>query len=493
VEPSPLIASARAVPEAGAAPLTVVLVADLPQVGVPISQFEWDFDGDGSFDASSPDSPVAVHTYLSPGVYSPRLRVTGGGRQVTDTATVTVLDARFPTAIAAADPVSGGAPLVVNFRGAGEDRDGSVVLYQWDFDGDGTFDFSSPDNGNTAHTYPDSGRFRARLRVTDNDGFTGDTVIPIDVTSGFLAAWNVEAFDPLRGQSAQLTSALVSPTSMTVRILTRQGAPVRTLLSDANRPAGVHIDTWDGRDQQGDIVSPGSYLFVVDYEQNGILSTFDLSGTGAEDYDTPSVTYPSTFNPLENRFLYAQFVLDAPSELTYYIPPWTGHANFPIRTIYLREPFKSGNTVVVWDGTDDSGTVATPGNYLQAVLAWKLPDNAVIVASRPKISDWRVEPVYFVPGAAPYQSATGEYASTSVEFTLSKQADVEAVVYDRSNVEVARMSVPNAPAGRVSIPRDGRRSTGELVAPGLYHMRLVATVPPGLSSAPVNAIIKVVY
>ncbi len=494
VESSPLTVEARAAPEAGPAPLTVVFYAEMPQLSSVITLFEWDFDGDGTFDYSSPTSPVVRHTYLAPGVYSARLRATGtGNQQVTDTAQVTALDERFPTALAAADPVAGGAPLVVHFTGAGLDSDGSVVLYQWDFDGDGSFDYSDPAGGDTTHTYDDSGLFLARLRVTDNDGFSGEAVVGINVAAGFIAAWNVEAFDPLRGQGAELASALVSPTSMTVRILTRQGATVRTLVAAANRTAGVHIDNWDGRNSQGQIVSPGSYLFVVDFEQNGVLSSFDLSGTGAVNYQTPSVTYPADFNPLENRFLYAQFVLNDPSELTSYIPPWTGFANFPIRTIYLREPFKSGHVVVVWDGTDDEGTVAPPGDYLQAILAWKLPENAVIVASRPVISDWRTEPVYFVPGPNPYQSATGEYAMTSVQFTLSKDADVEGVIYDQSNLEVARINRPGASAGQVVLPWDGRRDSGELAAPGLYHMRLVATAPPGLESPVVNAIIKVVY
>ncbi|MBE7558673.1 hypothetical protein HS125_06905, partial [bacterium] len=494
VDPPDLTVTARAAPETGPAPLTVVFYAEMPQTTAVVTLFEWDFDGDGTFDSSSPTSPVALYTYQTPGAYSARLRVSGtGNQQITDSVSVTVLDPRFPTAIAAADPVAGGAPLVVNFTGRGVDRDGTVELFEWDFDGDGTFDYSSSSSGDTLFTYQDPGHFPARLRVTDNDGFFGEAVVDIDVTAGFSAAWNVEAFDPLRGQGAELASALVRPTSMTARILTRQGLPVRTLVSGANRAAGVHIDTWDGRNQQGQIVSPGSYLFVVDYEQGGVLSSFDLSGTGATNYETPSVTYPANFNPLENRFLYAQFVLSKPSELTSYIPPWTGRANFPIRTIYLREPFKSGNVVVVWDGTSDTGTVVPPGDYLQAILAWRLPQNAVIVASRPVISDWRSEPVYLVPGPNPYQSATGEYVKTAVQFTLSKDADVEGIIYDQSNIEVARVAQPGASAGQVVMSWDGRRSTGELAAPGLYHMKLVATVPPGLQSPVVNAIIKVVY
>jgi len=60
----------------------------------------------------------------------------------------------------------------VNFQGVGNDEDGKIVLYEWDFNGDGEFDWSSGDNGITTFIYNIEGNYEAVLRVTDNDGFT---------------------------------------------------------------------------------------------------------------------------------------------------------------------------------------------------------------------------------------------------------------------------------------------------------------------------------
>jgi PKD repeat protein len=61
---------------------------------------------------------------------------------------------------------------VVQFSGAGTIENGTIVLYEWDFDGDGVFEWSSKDNGITTFIYNDVGKYVATLRVTDNLGAT---------------------------------------------------------------------------------------------------------------------------------------------------------------------------------------------------------------------------------------------------------------------------------------------------------------------------------
>jgi PKD repeat protein len=81
-----------------------------------------------------------------------------------------------PTALVAADPVSGEVPLTVTFDGSGSsDPDGDALNYSWDF-GDGT-----QDSGVTlTHTYPSEGTYVASLTVDDGRGASDtDTVIVI--------------------------------------------------------------------------------------------------------------------------------------------------------------------------------------------------------------------------------------------------------------------------------------------------------------------------
>ncbi len=70
---------------------------------------------------------------------------------------------------------------------ASSDADGDIVFYEWDFDGDGTYDWSSTTESNTAHTYNTAGVYTATLRVTDNDD-CNDT----DTANVFISEENPE-------------------------------------------------------------------------------------------------------------------------------------------------------------------------------------------------------------------------------------------------------------------------------------------------------------
>jgi PKD repeat protein len=89
-----------------------------------------------------------------------------------------------PMARATATPSSGLAPLAVSFNGStSSDADGSVVSWAWTFGDGGT------GSGATAsHTYTAAGAYTAQLTVTDNQGATGSTSVPISVTANTLAA-----------------------------------------------------------------------------------------------------------------------------------------------------------------------------------------------------------------------------------------------------------------------------------------------------------------
>jgi len=84
-----------------------------------------------------------------------------------------------PTAVAAATPSSGSAPLNVAFTSAGSsDPDGSIAGYAWAF-GDGTTG-SGP---SPAKVYSVAGTFTATLTVTDTQGATGTATVGITVST----------------------------------------------------------------------------------------------------------------------------------------------------------------------------------------------------------------------------------------------------------------------------------------------------------------------
>ncbi|MGW0817314.1 PQQ-dependent sugar dehydrogenase [Streptomyces viridiviolaceus] len=77
---------------------------------------------------------------------------------------------KTPNAEFTASKTSGHGPLEVAFDAKrSSDPEGRALTYEWDFDGNGTYDAT----GTTAtHTYTDNGQFQARLRVTDPQGLS---------------------------------------------------------------------------------------------------------------------------------------------------------------------------------------------------------------------------------------------------------------------------------------------------------------------------------
>ena len=73
---------------------------------------------------------------------------------------------------------------VVSFSGTGTDEDGNVVLYEWDFNGDGVYEWSSSESGSADFTFTNEGTYTAVLRVTDNDGLTATDSRVITVSDG---------------------------------------------------------------------------------------------------------------------------------------------------------------------------------------------------------------------------------------------------------------------------------------------------------------------
>jgi PKD repeat protein len=60
---------------------------------------------------------------------------------------------------------------------------GNILRYEWDFDGDGTFDYSSFDSPDTKHTYTESGFYEVTFKITDTDDETQTATDLIEVTN----------------------------------------------------------------------------------------------------------------------------------------------------------------------------------------------------------------------------------------------------------------------------------------------------------------------
>ena len=176
-------AFASATPVRGDAPLTTTFAGTGTDSDGTVESYYWDF-GDG--ESSADQNPK--HIYTDRGTYTATLTVTDDDGAIgTDSVVIKVIidhENQPPEAFASVTPESGEAPLNVVFAGTGNDSDGDIKSYYWDF-GDGD---SSADQ-NTTHRYTVPGIYTATLTVTDGCNKSGTDNVTIEVTRPVDGSW----------------------------------------------------------------------------------------------------------------------------------------------------------------------------------------------------------------------------------------------------------------------------------------------------------------
>jgi PKD repeat protein len=176
VTPPPNIAptlNVTAEPTTGTVPLLVRLSsAGSSDPDGAITSYSWNF-GNGQ----TSTAPNPTPTFSTAGSYLVTLTATdNGGATSIRSVTINALPPNEPPVpVISASPLTGPAPLTVNFNGANsEDPDGAIMSYAWDFG-----------NGQTATTpiasttYATAGTYQARLTVTDDRGTARTTSVTI--------------------------------------------------------------------------------------------------------------------------------------------------------------------------------------------------------------------------------------------------------------------------------------------------------------------------
>ena len=155
-----------------------------------VTSYEWDFNNDGVTDSTAKNPG---YSYNSAGTYSVNLTVTGPGgansKLMTNYITVTAPSAA-PVASFTAMPVSGTAPLVVQFS---DQSTGTVTSFAWDFNNDGVIDSTIK---NPSYTYNAVGTYTVKLSVhgpggSDDEVKMGYITVNAPTTQTFFADFQV--------------------------------------------------------------------------------------------------------------------------------------------------------------------------------------------------------------------------------------------------------------------------------------------------------------
>jgi len=157
-----------------------------------IAKYEWDLDGDGSFETNSGTKASATHSFAAEGTFNVRLRVTdNGGASDLAVRTITILNNQPPTASFTATPNVSKKGEPIAFTGAASsDPDGTIAKYEWDFDGNGSYETNGGSSPAANHTYATPGTYTVGLRVTDNGGKTATTTRPVSINSGEVSKYS---------------------------------------------------------------------------------------------------------------------------------------------------------------------------------------------------------------------------------------------------------------------------------------------------------------
>lgn len=145
--------------------------ASLPGDG-SFTLYEWDLDGDGDFDASSP-SETWEHVYVESGVVFVQVRVTNdlGESTLSDALQLDVVN-RLPIAQFDVNLGNGVEGDVIQFLNLSNDLDGTISSWLWNF-GDG----STSNEASPTHIYDTADLFSVALSVTDDNGDTSDAYV----------------------------------------------------------------------------------------------------------------------------------------------------------------------------------------------------------------------------------------------------------------------------------------------------------------------------
>lgn len=146
--------------------------------------FKWTIESAPAGSVATLSNTTIANPTLRPdrvGEYVLALVVSDGANEsVPARVTITVVTNNPPVAVASATPLSGLAPLAVNFTGSlSSDPEGLALTYAWNF-GDFT---PTANQANPAHTYQNPGIYTATLTVTDNIGQTSEADVAITVTA----------------------------------------------------------------------------------------------------------------------------------------------------------------------------------------------------------------------------------------------------------------------------------------------------------------------
>ncbi|OGX31650.1 MAG: hypothetical protein A2787_00805 [Omnitrophica WOR_2 bacterium RIFCSPHIGHO2_01_FULL_48_9] len=306
--------------------------------------------------------------------------------------------------------------------------------------------------------------------------YQGENLILVSIINVFTQP---QFFNPVVAETSHVNYTISHDSDVTIKIYNFQNNQlVRTLISSQPRLAGPNSEAWDGRSDQGQILSNAIYYFTITVRSSnpsrrGNYLFRDIPGT--LQFNSGSIS-ANNFNPYKGEAVNISYSLSVSGWVTLKVGP-NNNSLYPTKVLVNNQPRKATGNGEVWDGRDDSGNMVNADSYL--VYGWavrSLPINSFVIQNAaPNIDFITTNPYAIYP-------AHGEVSE--IKYRISQNGRVQIVIKDPANNTVRTLqNYTQTPAGEHTIVWDGKDNAGKTVAAvGNYKAEVTVTDPTGFVS-----------
>ena len=146
-----------------------------------ITKYEWDLNGDGTYETNTGTTPKATTSFATNGTHSVGLRVTDSDG-ATGVSTKQINVGSFPpvaTVTVSPNPVLTGQQVTIDASGSTDQ--GAITDYKWDLDNSGTFATDTGTTPKATTIFQTAGVHTVGVRLTDSQGLTTTTTVEVKV------------------------------------------------------------------------------------------------------------------------------------------------------------------------------------------------------------------------------------------------------------------------------------------------------------------------
>jgi PKD repeat protein len=146
-----------------------------------IVKYEWDLNGDGTYETNTGSSPTTTTSFANPGTYTVGLRVTDSdGATGTTTKQISVGNLP-PVANVTVSPNPALTGQKVTLNASGSTDQGTITDYKWDLDDSGNFATDTHSTPEVSTSFQTPGMHTIGVKLTDNEGLTTTTTVAVKV------------------------------------------------------------------------------------------------------------------------------------------------------------------------------------------------------------------------------------------------------------------------------------------------------------------------